>query len=325
MISLDGEPDAVNAPKLAVILVTDTYATIRAVVERLRRQTIRERVELVLVAPDASAMIEGLALRDEFASVQVIEHQLTSLGPARAAGIRAATAPLIFIGETHTYANAEFARAIVDAFDGPWTTVTPSFANANPDGVLSWAAYLSDYGAWGEGLSAGPIEHAPIHNTAYRRSVLLEFGDRLAAALSRDDEMWQTLRAGGHRSYFEPAARLEHANISHPRHWLLERFHIGLQVSSQRVQRWPPTRRLLYLGAWFLIPVVLTRRVFPGFRRAAQRERLPRATLLLLVVGMITWATGELAGYLGFSGRPAERAMLEYEVRKLAYTKGGLR
>ena len=190
---------------------------------------------------------------------------------------------------------------------------------------MSWAAFLSDYGPWGEGLEVGEIKSAPIHNTAYRRSVLLEFGDRLASALSRDDEMWQTLRAGGHRSFLQPEARLDHANIARPWDWVKERFHIGLQVASQRVQRWPTGRRLAYLGASFLIPAVLTRRVLPGFRRAAQRNRLPLTTLPFIVTGMIIWATGEFIGYLGFSGAAADRWMLEYEVRKLAYTKSGMR
>lgn len=310
-------------PKLAVILATDTYATIRVVVERLRRQTIRDELELVLVGPSLEELREALAFRDEFAAVHIIEHPLTSLGPARAAGIRAATAPVVFIGETHTYADPGFAGALLEAFSGPWSTVTPSFANANPEGVFSWAAFLSDYGPWGEGPPAGSIERVPIHNTAYRRSVLLEFGDRLPSALSRDDEMWQTLRAGGHRSFFQPEARLDHANVSRPWHWVQERFHIGLQVSSQRVQRWPLTRRLSYLAASFLIPAVLTHRVLPGFQRAARRQRLPVMTMPLVVAGMILWAIGEVAGYLGLPGDIAERRMLEYEVRKLAYTKRG--
>ena len=63
--------------RLAVILATDTYATIRPVVERLRRQTVRDQVELVLVAPSADAVSEGLAFRDQFAGIRIIEHPLT--------------------------------------------------------------------------------------------------------------------------------------------------------------------------------------------------------------------------------------------------------
>ena len=315
--------DHVVDPQLSAVLATDTYDTIHDVVECLRRQTIRDRIELVLVGPAAGHLEKVLAVRHEFAGVQVIEHPLTSLGTARAAGIRSAKAPIVFIGETHTYAEPRLAEKLLAAFDGPWTTVTPAIGNENPENALSWAAFLSDYGIWGDGLPAGAMERVPIHNTAYRRSVLLDFGDRLADALSRDDELWESLRRLGHRSYFEPQARLNHANVSRPWPWVQERFHIGLQVASQRVRRWPLSRRLLYLAASVLIPVVLTRRVLPGVRRAGQRQRLPLATLPLVATGMIIWATGEVAGYLGFSGAAADRWMLEFEVRKLAYTGRG--
>ena len=84
------------------------------------------------------------------------------------------------------------------------------------------------------------------------------------------------------------------------------------------------TKRLLYVAASVLIPVVLVRRVMPAVRRAAGRDRLPRGTVSLVVLGMVIWGIGELAGYLGFPGAVADRLMLEYEVRKLAYTNAGV-
>ena len=42
--------DAQLLPELSYVVVTDTYATIRGVVDRIRRQTIRDRIEVVLVA-----------------------------------------------------------------------------------------------------------------------------------------------------------------------------------------------------------------------------------------------------------------------------------
>jgi hypothetical protein len=55
-------------PELSVILATDTYATIRPVIARVRRQTIRDRIELVLVAPSADAVASVADHRDEFRS-----------------------------------------------------------------------------------------------------------------------------------------------------------------------------------------------------------------------------------------------------------------
>jgi hypothetical protein len=44
------------APQISVILGTDTFATIRAVVQSLRAQRCRERIELILLAPSRAAL-----------------------------------------------------------------------------------------------------------------------------------------------------------------------------------------------------------------------------------------------------------------------------
>lgn len=43
-------------PAISIVVVTDHFATIRRVVEHVRRQTIRDRVELVIVAPSRAAL-----------------------------------------------------------------------------------------------------------------------------------------------------------------------------------------------------------------------------------------------------------------------------
>ena len=56
--------------------------------------------------------------------------------------------------------------------------IVPGFGNANPNGPLSWAIFLLDYGRWLAGLPAGEIGLAPTHNASYKREVLLSIGPR---------------------------------------------------------------------------------------------------------------------------------------------------
>jgi hypothetical protein len=309
----------VNEPLLSVVLATDDYETIRPVVERLRRQTVRNRIELVLVALSAGAVSEALALREEFAGIRIVEDPVTDLAPARAAGIRAATAPSVFVGETHSYPHPGFAEALIAGLSGPWSSVTPAFGNANPNGALSWAGFLSDYGRWVDGSPPGEIPEAPIYNAAFRREALLALGDRLAPALAHGDELPVTLRAAGHRAYFEPSARLDHLNVARLPHWVKERFVAGILIANHRSRRWPPGRRALYILGSPLIPLVLFRRVLPGAWATVRRRRLPLMTIPLIAFGMAVKAAGELAGYAGAPVEGAERVMHEYEVHKLSY------
>jgi len=308
-----------RVPQMSVILATDTYETVRAVIERLRRQTLCREIELVLIAPSAAAVNAASAYREDFAALTIIETQFSDLAAARAVGIRAARAPLVYIAETHAYARPNLAEVLIPTLTNSWAAVTPAIGNANPKGALSWAGLLSDYGQWAEGLPAGEVPAAPPYNAVYKRDVLLELGDRLETTLRLSDELPQWMRANGHRTYFEPAAQIDHINISRPKDFACERFVAGWVIASNRAQRWSLARRLVYVGGSALIPAVLMWRVLPGAWKNIRSRHLPVATVPAMIAGAILKAIGELCGYVGGKPTYAAHQMEEYEVHKLKY------
>src|SRR6476469_6688062 len=109
------QPPAIR-PELSVILVTDRYETIRKVISHLRQQTVRDKLEIVIVAPKGQALeFEPFAFQ-EFAAVRLIEaDSVLPLAEPRAAGVRVASAPIVVIGETHAYPHPEWAEALIKA------------------------------------------------------------------------------------------------------------------------------------------------------------------------------------------------------------------
>jgi hypothetical protein len=308
------------AARMSVVLVTDTYESIRPVLDRLLLQTVKDELEIVLVAPSRQALGDAPMGLEGFAAVKVVEFGLPLvLGEGRAAGVRAASAPLVFIGETHTYPDPQFAEALTDAHAGPWALVVPGFRNANPDSILSWAGFLSDYSAWSAGLPAGEITFLPIYNAAYRRSVLLEFGDRLGTALSHGDEMLRGLQARGHRAYFEPRAMIEHVNMSLPASFLGERYLAGMLIAMHRSPRWSWLQRLVYTCATPLLPVVYLSRMREGTRAVRKNTHVPFGVFPAMLVGALAKALGEMVGYASGFRAGAEPRMTEYELHKLSY------
>jgi len=179
-----------ESPAISVILGTDLYETVRPVVECLRRQTVKDRLELVIIAPRRSSLGMSDADGEGLAAVRFVEvGDVSRLAVARAAGVHAATAPIVVIGETHTYPDPSWAEALIRAHEGPWAVIVPGFGNANPNGPLSWAIFLLDYGRWLAGLPAGEIGLAPTHNSSYKREVLLSIGPALETTLAHGDEM----------------------------------------------------------------------------------------------------------------------------------------
>ena len=310
--------DTLPTPRLSVVLATDAYETIRPVLAALRRQPCAREIEPVIV-------LLGTAARDvrpEDLSAFPYAHVIRSvdhLPEARAAGVQAASAPFVFIGETHSYPQPGWAAALLTAFEGPWAAVVPAIGNANPTSAASWASYLFDYGMWGPNRHSGEIADPLIYNTAYRREVLLSLGDKLSAALNPHEEtVWPSLWTQGHRAAFAADARIMHLNVARFSTMIHEKFCVGVVLGMDRSARWSPFRRLLYFLGSPLIPIVLFARVLRGARHWPS-AKLPAGAIAGVLIAAIAKTTGEIAGYAGVKLPTAAAALHDMEVRKVQY------
>jgi len=308
-------------PELSVVLPTDTYETIEPVLTKLRQQTIALGIEVILVAPFAKTLAPASRYESDFAALRSIEApSIVPLGIPRATGIRAANAPFVFVGETHSFLHNDAAeKLLATAVDGGWDGVTPGFENGNPNGVMSWSAFLTAYGRWSATGPASEIKEAPLYDTLYRREVLMEIGEELAPMLSFGDDLRRALQARGRRLYFCPTARIDHLNIARVRPWLHEHFLIGLMIGSQRARSWPWWRRFGYIAGAWLIPLILFRRCWTEVQQAAKALALPATTLPAVLLAFTVKAAGELVGYLGGGSSKDLTAMVNYEVRRIDY------
>jgi len=106
----DHPDEAVEAPvsdqssaEMSVVIVTpDHYDTIRKTLRHIRAQNIRDRLEVVIVAPSANGLGLDEAEPREFFQVRVVEvGAIRSIAWANAAGIRQARAPIVILAEDH--------------------------------------------------------------------------------------------------------------------------------------------------------------------------------------------------------------------------------
>ena len=94
-----------QSPEMSVIVITqDRYDTVRKTVRHLRAQNVRDRLEIVLVAPSVAQLgLDESELRD-FLQYRVIEAgHMTSTARARAIGVRHASAPVVALAEDHAF------------------------------------------------------------------------------------------------------------------------------------------------------------------------------------------------------------------------------
>lgn len=307
------------APALTVVLPADRPATVATTLAALRRQSVADRLELVVVVPPG-APFEAAEAGDGFHSVRIVPcdgyEDAAWFARARAAGARRASAPVVAFGETHSYPRPEWAAALIAAHREPWAAVGAAIWNANPERIVSWANLFVDFAPWVERRERGEMDELPGHNTSYKRDALLARGERLEEALASETLLAAELRAEGRRLLFEPAAVTLHLNLGGP-FWFLQRFDHDREWAVVRARRWGPAQRALYVLASPLIPWVRLARIWPDLRRAGRATDLRLLATVLL--GLFAGAAGEAAGYLFRSLGGSARRLQEVEMHRDRY------
>ena len=163
-------------PALSVVLPTgDGFSTIRQTVRALARQTIADKIELVIVAPTDHINIPADDV-SAFAGTRVVNGgPVRTSNISRCAGIRAASAPVVVLAEDHSFPEPGWAEALWSSHGAGIAAVGPVLGNANPESMISWANLLLEYYPWLEGAEAGAVTRLPIrsHRTSKGRRLSL--------------------------------------------------------------------------------------------------------------------------------------------------------
>ena len=297
------------ATRLSVLLVTpDTWTTWSTTLAALRTQTIRDRIELVLVGPALDAIDVPDSEVTSFAAVRkVAVPNMARLGRAYAEGVRASTAPLIALTEDHCFPETDWAEALLRRHDqGDWAAVGPTMINGNPDSAASWTQFIVEYGNHSTVGEKGVRQELPGHNSCYRRDALLFYEPRLEWWLECETVMQWDMTRRGLRLYADPAVRTHHWNCS--RFWPTVRFswlYSRVFAAYRATQlNWFGHAKLALL--WPVIPLVRLRRTWPlmkrqlGLSRALQLS--PGVFLNFLVSGAsegLGYIAGVGEGWLG--------------------------
>lgn len=298
-----------NFPEMSVVIVTpDDYETIRKTIKHLLAQTIKEKLEIVIVAPSVNNLDLNESELEEFLCYGVVEcGPIKSSAKARAAGIRRTSAPVIALVEDHSYPDPGWAEALIKAHQQSWAAVGPAMCNANPESMTSWANLIIEYAPWLGPTEARIVDHLPGHNSTYKRLHLLDYGSELEAMLGAESILHWNLRAKGYQLYLEPAAKTFHVNFSSAVSSIALRFYAGRLFASTRSRHWPLLRRLFYFTGSPLIPLIRLLRILRELRRPGRPQKLLPPILPSLVIGLVLDGIGEMVGYAFGMGDVVEK------------------
>jgi hypothetical protein len=312
-------------PALSVIIITpDTFDTVRQTVRCLTRQSVRDRIELIVLAPsDARVRLDDAAVAPLHSARLIEVDAVSPTGPVRATGVRASNAPIVVFAEEHSFPASGWAEALLAAFEKGYAAVGPAVRNANPDTLVSWADLLIGYGPWLAPTHAREMDYLPGHNSSYRRELLLAYGKRLDALMEAETVLQWDLRRAGERLYLEPAAQTAHTNFGFWSSWLPVSFVAGRSFAATRAREWPLVRRATFAAASPLIPFVRLARTLRNARDAGQRWPFLLRLLPTLLVGLAVDAAGQLAGYALGAG-DSHVVMARSEWHRMKHTPRGV-
>jgi hypothetical protein len=310
-----------NSPKLSVVILTpDCYATIRRTMSLLRGQTIADDIEVIVVAPSRECLADD---RGELAG---FDHQVVEVGPflsttaARVAGIRRARSAVVALAEDHSFPAKNWAEQLVVSHHGPWAVVGPAMGNANPRHAASWANLAIEYGSWLNPAPSGPADHLPGHNSAYKRDILLAYGEDLEAMLEAETILHWDLGVKGYRLYLNGNAKTFHLNYTRFGPAVGLRFLGGRLFAAARARQWPIRKRIARGLSSPVIPFVRGRRILTDLRRVDRFWPFMPQIALLVALFLVADAIGEMFGYFFGSGQAVSR-LTDLEFKRERFMK----
>ena len=311
----------VPEPEISLIYVTASdLRPLAAVLRRLAEQTIARHVEILVVAPDPSMVAIPVELSAPFHSLRILTEQRRWIGAARAAGVRAACAPIVAFGEDHAYPSPRWLEELLRHHRAGAAVVGPAMRNENPQTARSWASFVLAYGRFADPVPPGSSRSAPGHNSSYLREALLRFDAELATLLDAETIVQWQFAEEGMPIIVAPAAVVSHINISSAAAFLPARYYGSRLFAAVWSRHWSWPRRFKFA---LLAPGIALRRTAEV---AEVLRRLPKGTAQrwrlwpLLAVSLGAVGVGYAVGFLFGRGKILARIYSE-EVERGAYLR----
>lgn len=281
----------------------------------LLSQRVADRMEILVydIGRDAHPPLPD----SNHPQVRVVRAPELTFTQARVRIVHDARAPVVGFLEEHAWAYDGWAEAIIEAHgEQKRGGVGAEVHIGNPTVRQSVLIGIMNHNEWLAPTPAGVRGHLPGHNSAYKRDVLLRYGDRLPDLLRAELALCRRLIADGYQLYLEPRARFAHINETEifgiSRGYFLWNRCYG--DARAREFHWSPLRKAFYAACTPLMPVYYLAHFLPRLRRTRpDLYRTALAGLPKVFLAQLASGIGHTAGVL-FGRGNAERDFSHYEL-----------
>lgn len=262
----------------------------------------RADVELEVLVADRCGDAVRAEVRRLYPAARILEAApRTPIPDLRAMAFAAARGRSVAVIEDHVIVPAGWARALLDAQGGDDVVVGGAIENAAVDRLVDWAAFLCEYSHCLVPLPEGPADWLPGNNVIYPRSLLARYRPVLGQG-QWENRLHDAMRRDGIPLVCRPDIRVGHKKHYTVGEYVAQRYLYARSYAGARVTGASVTKRLGYgVAAVALPPILFVRTVSRVIAKRRHRRELVRS-LPLLAVFVVSWALGEMVGYVAGPG-----------------------
>jgi GT2 family glycosyltransferase len=266
----------------------------------LLSQETDENYEVIVV--DSSTDCTAELIEEEFPETRLYRFSERKFcGDARNIGVSVARSDIIALTDADCTTAGTWVDQILRAHQSPYLAIGGAIANAEPSGLVSWAAYFCEFSRWMPGSEPRWLDDIAGANMSYKRQAFHKCGSFLEGTYCSDSDFHWRLGRDGHRLRFVPRIVVSHHSIENFRQFLQHEFVHGrcfARVRSQG-QGFSRLRRLAYVLLSPVIPLkILLKTVANNIANRIYLIHFLKA-LPLVALGIVSWSAGELVGYCG--------------------------
>jgi glycosyltransferase involved in cell wall biosynthesis len=263
----------------------------------LAEQAAELDAEVIVVTPRPEEY--GGRIKSLFPWVHIVsDPEITKIPALRRRGVEEASGEYVAIIEEHCSAAPDWLKQTLAAFErGQYAAVGGAITDYGYDRARDWVVYFIEYNGALPPVAEGETDNLNDANIAYPRKLLLEHLDLL------DDGYWPmtlhpTLLARGHKLLSVPQMVVFHRGPFDFFYYLHQRFLFSRAFAGVRAQNQSPVRRLAYLVAAPVIPLLLLGRIARTVIRKRCRVGEFVRSLPLTVPAVTVLVAGEWVGCL---------------------------
>lgn len=211
-------------------------------------------------------------------------------------GIRAATGERVAITTAQCVPPADWVDQMGTAGLSRHVGLGGPISNDADSTAAQWAIFFLRYLPFARLQVARDVPEIAADNAIYRRPDILRHLDLLEIGFW-EPSFHARFRADGLKLRLVPELATVHRGCGSPLGFISHRFQHGRQFGQARAEGLGTVRRLAFLLASPLVPVILTGRIVRGAAGHAAYRRHFLAALPWLMLFIAAWSVGEAAGY----------------------------